>query len=176
MSAITGIWLCDAISGSASASSCDGHATRTMSQPDAVSSAICCSVVLTSAVSVVHIDCTEIGASPPTSTLPTLILRLWRRGASTGGGALGIPRETAVMAPSLGFGAEDAASRRRPGSAELHRGDDVGEDQDHAEHEGHHRHGVGERQQLGAVDAARVGLAAHPGEDPSYRLVERGGD
>ena len=54
MSAITGI--CDflAIAGSASASSCDGQATRTMSQPDAVSSAICCSVALTSEVMVVR--------------------------------------------------------------------------------------------------------------------------
>ena len=34
--------------GSASASSCRGQATRTMSQPDAVSSAICCSVELMS--------------------------------------------------------------------------------------------------------------------------------
>ena len=44
MSAITGI--CDflAIAGSASASSCEGQATRTIWQPDAVSSAICCSV------------------------------------------------------------------------------------------------------------------------------------
>ena len=36
-------------------------ATRTMSQPDAVSSAICWRVVFTSEVSVVHIDWTEIG-------------------------------------------------------------------------------------------------------------------
>src|SRR5207244_8763129 len=60
MSAITGIWLCWAISGSASASSWLGQATRTMSQPEAVSSAICWRVVFTSEVSVVHIDCTEI--------------------------------------------------------------------------------------------------------------------
>ena len=73
MSAMTGI--CDflAIAGSASASSADGHATRTMSQPAAVSSAICCSVELMSAVSVVVIDWTETGASPPTATEPTLI-------------------------------------------------------------------------------------------------------
>src|SRR6185369_17473018 len=63
MSAITGI--CDflAIAGSASASSAEGHATRTMSQPEAVSSAICWSVALTSEVSVVVIDCTETGDS-----------------------------------------------------------------------------------------------------------------
>ena len=66
MSAMTGICDFAAIAGSASASSSDGHATRTMSQPAAVSSAICCSVALTSAVSVVVIDWTEICASPPT--------------------------------------------------------------------------------------------------------------
>src|SRR3954470_10306058 len=97
MSAITGICECFAISGSASASSCDGQATRTMSQPAAVSSAICCNVVLTSAVRVVVIDCTEIGASPPTSILPTLIWRVLRRGDSTGGGAAGMPRLIAVI-------------------------------------------------------------------------------
>ena len=100
MSAMTGIWLCWAISGSASASSWLGQATRTMSQPAAVSSAICWRVVLTSAVSVVVIDCTEIGWSLPTPTLPTMICRVRRRGASTGGGASGIPRLTAVMAPA----------------------------------------------------------------------------
>src|SRR3712207_9140643 len=104
MSAITGIWDFEAIAGRASASSWLGQATRTMSQPDAVSSAICCSVLLTSAVSVVVIDCTEIGASPPTRTLPTLICRLRRRGLSTGGGAAGIPGATGVMAGSSVLG------------------------------------------------------------------------
>ncbi|OPZ52552.1 MAG: hypothetical protein BWY91_02268 [bacterium ADurb.BinA028] len=95
MSAMTGIWLLRAMSPSASASSWLGHATRTMSHPDAVNSAICCSVALTSAVRVVHIDCTEIGASPPTATLPTWILRDARRGAMTGcEGMDGIPRAT----------------------------------------------------------------------------------
>ena len=94
MSAITGICECLAISGSASASSCEGTATRTMSHPVAVSSAICCSVALMSEVSVVVIDCTLIWASPPTATEPTLILRDLRRGASTGGGGVGMPRET----------------------------------------------------------------------------------
>src|SRR6476469_2383713 len=100
MSAITGICDLPAMAGSASASSWLGHATRTMSQPDAVSSAICCSVALMSVVGVVVIDCTDTGASPPTSTLPTLIFRLTRRGATTGGGSGGIPRET-DMEPSV---------------------------------------------------------------------------
>ena len=47
---------------------------------------------LTSAVSVVVIDCTETGCSLPTPTLPTWICRVGRRGASTGGGAAGMPR------------------------------------------------------------------------------------
>src|SRR6266704_6447023 len=70
MSAITGIWDFLAIAGSASASSWDGTATRTIWQPDAVSSAICCRVELMSAVSVVVIDWTLTGAPPPTGTLP----------------------------------------------------------------------------------------------------------
>jgi len=101
MSAITGICECWAIAASASASSWLGQATRTMSQPEAVSSAICCRVEFTSAVSVVVIDCTEIGWSLPTPTLPTWIWRVWRRGASTGGGAAGMPRLMAVMASSI---------------------------------------------------------------------------
>src|SRR6195952_1136901 len=99
MSAITGMFAFLAITGNASASSWRGQATRTMSQPDAVSSAICCSVELTSAVSVVHIDCTDTGASPPTATVPTWILRDTRRGVRTGGGAVGMPSET-LMTPS----------------------------------------------------------------------------
>src|SRR6185312_328616 len=83
--------------GNASASSWLGTATRTMSQPVAVSWAICWSVALMSDVRVVVIDCTDTGASPPTNVVPTLILREARRGASTGGGAAGIPRETVVM-------------------------------------------------------------------------------
>ena len=71
MSAMTGICDLRAMVGSASASSWLGTATRTISQPAAVSSAICCRVALTSEVSVVVIDCTETGASPPTLTPPT---------------------------------------------------------------------------------------------------------
>ena len=87
MSAMTGIWDFRAMAGSASASSWDGTATRTIWQPAAVSSAICCRVALTSAVSVVVIDCTETGAPPPTGTEPTMIWRDFRRSASGSGGA-----------------------------------------------------------------------------------------
>ena len=100
MSAITGIWECCAISGSASASSWLGQATRTMSQPVAVSSAICWRVALTSEVSVVVIDWTEIGWSLPTPTLPTWIWRVGRRGDRTGGGRAGMPKPMEVMPPA----------------------------------------------------------------------------
>ena len=69
MSAITGICDFCAIAGRAAASSADGQATRTMSHPAAVSSAICCSVALTSEVRVVVIDWTEIRCSLPTPTV-----------------------------------------------------------------------------------------------------------
>src|SRR6476661_770054 len=112
MSAITGICECCAISGSASASSCEGHATRTMSQPVAVSSAICWRVALTSDVSVVVIDCTETGDSLPSPALPTLSWRVGRRGASTGGGAAGMPRLISVMASGYWWPAPDRGSVR----------------------------------------------------------------
>src|SRR6478735_9685695 len=110
MSAITGIWLFLAMIGSASASSRLGTATRTMSQPDAVSSAICCRVALMLGVGVVVIDCTLTWASPPTSTLPTLIWRDLRRGARTSG-TLGIPRFTAGTPPAY---AGTGGGRRGP--------------------------------------------------------------
>src|SRR6266516_2862870 len=100
MSAITGICDLRAIAGNASASSCDGTATRTIWQPAAVSSAICCRVALTSAVRVVVIDCTDTGAPPPTGTaclpLPTTICLETRRGASGAGGTSGMPRLTVI--------------------------------------------------------------------------------
>src|SRR5882757_3023446 len=89
ISAITGILDFLAIAGSASASYCEGQATRTMSQPAAVSSAICCSVAFTSEVRVVVMDWTETGYSLPTPTVPTCNWRVDRRGASVGGGGAG---------------------------------------------------------------------------------------
>src|SRR5688500_564231 len=79
MSATSGIEIPALISGSASALASSGTVTRTMSQPATSRFLICCRVGYTSAVFVVVIDCTEIGASPPTVTLPTLTGRVFRR-------------------------------------------------------------------------------------------------
>src|SRR3954452_15791740 len=132
MSAITGICDLRAIAGNASASSWLGQATRTMSQPAAVSSAICCRVALTSAVRVVVMDCTEIGWSEPTPTWPTISWRVLRRGASTGGGADGIPRLIEVIRGLLlrYDGRLPVSESRR--SAQAHGGHDVAGDEDDA--------------------------------------------
>ena len=122
MSAMTGIWDLRAMAGSASASSWDGTATRTIWQPEAVSSAICCRVAFTSAVSVVVIDCTVTGAPPPTGTEPTMIWREFRRSASGAGGVCGIPRSI-LMSPIRSLGASPNPSTRplnhHPGNGRL---------------------------------------------------------
>src|SRR5690606_1918956 len=56
-----------------------GTETRTISAPTSSRRWICATVASTSQVSVLVMLCTEIGASPPTGTLPTQILRDWRR-------------------------------------------------------------------------------------------------
>src|SRR5688572_20871866 len=91
MSAITGSEDFDAMAANASASSWEGQATRTMSHPAAVSSAICCNVLLTSEVRVVVMDCTATGDALPTPTDPTASCLVGRRGAS---GTVGTPRST----------------------------------------------------------------------------------
>ena len=55
--------------------SSSGQETRTISAPASSSWRICPIVAFASAVSVLVIDWTVIGASPPTSTDPTRILR-----------------------------------------------------------------------------------------------------
>src|SRR5215203_4585044 len=135
-----------------------------MSQPVAVSSAICCSVALMSAVRVVVIDCTVIGASPPTSTDPTLIWRLLRRGARVGGGRAGMPSETAVTT--------GCSSSERIGD----RVDDVGEDghrRDPAEYDDHQDR---ERDQLVEVDRPRVAPAERAGQPGPGLLEPQDGD
>src|SRR4051795_1700042 len=58
--------------GTAAAASSRSTVMRTSSEPARDSAAICSTVPATSAVSVLVIDCTTIGAPPPTATLPTM--------------------------------------------------------------------------------------------------------
>src|SRR5690606_36204159 len=178
MSAMTGIWDLRAMAGRASASSWLGQATRAMSQPEAVSSAICCSVALMSVVGVVVIDWTEMGASPPTSTLPTLILRVGRRGARTGGGADGLPSEMGVPAGTGSRisppGGGDLLSGA--GSGEPDRGDDVGVDEQRGHAEQPDGDGVGDRQRLGRVHRGGGGQVADPVPRLLRGLPQRAGD
>src|SRR5450631_951210 len=60
------------ICGTAAAASSRSTVIRTISEPARESAAICATVPATSAVSVLVIDCTTIGAPPPTATLPTM--------------------------------------------------------------------------------------------------------
>ena len=119
-----------------------------MSQPVAVSSAICWRVALTSAVSVVVIDWTETGESLPTPTLPTWIWRVLRRGASTGGGAAGIPRLISVMASSVRRGGPPPPIRAgSPSGLEVEGYDEVADDQ----HQAHRRAGTTPRRRRSAA-------------------------
>src|SRR5258708_2791858 len=60
---------------SALVDSSSGQETRTMSAPASSMRLTCAMVALASEVSVLVMDCTEMGASPPTSTEPTRIFR-----------------------------------------------------------------------------------------------------
>lgn len=79
MSATSGTLASRAMVLNAAVLSTSGQLTRTMSAPASSSWRICSSVAAASLVRVLVIDCTEIGASPPTSTEPTRILRDCRR-------------------------------------------------------------------------------------------------
>ena len=57
----------------ASAAAMSGTARRTMSQPAAARAFICAQVASTSEVRVLHIDCTETSAPPPTAAPPTMM-------------------------------------------------------------------------------------------------------
>src|SRR6266702_1570386 len=166
MSAITGICDLRAISGSASASSWDGTATRTIWQPVAVSSAICCSVAFTSAVTVVVIDWTETGAPPPTGTacfpLPTMIWRDLRRGASGSGGSCGRPRSTVMkMIASL---------------HDMDRIEDVSRDEKQPEPDEQREDPDADRDQLPHVHQAGIGPAAQPGQPGPRPFVDHHGE
>ena len=65
--------------GTAAAASSRSTVMRTISEPARASAATCPTVALTSAVSVLVIDCTTIGAPPPTCILPTWTGTDWRR-------------------------------------------------------------------------------------------------
>src|SRR3954465_14169014 len=163
MSAMTGICDFFAMAGSASASSVSGTATRTIWQPVAVSSAICCSVALMSAVVVVVIDCTLTGKSLPTPTPPTSSWRVFRRGASTGGGAAGMPRPTGIaMTPSIprdrisaGGGAVTSSAAGR--SAQRDRVDDVGGEQQRRQRKEQPGDDVGDGQKKRYAERIRIG-------------------
>src|SRR5262245_4632252 len=161
MSAMTGICDCCAITGSASASSWLGTATRTIWQPDAVSSAICCRVALMSAVTVVVMDCTDTGASPPTGTLPTLISRDFRRSASGLVGGAGIPRLTDI-------GRESTSSGR-----ELDRVDQVGRREERGKRDEQHHEHVRDRDRLARVDVAGIGSAQQPVDQRAAALEQQ---
>src|SRR5579875_2797043 len=158
MSAMTGICDLRAISGTAS---------RTIWQPAAVSSAICCRVAFTSAVGVVVIDCTETGAPPPTGTaflpLPTTIWRDFRRGARAGSAGCGMPRST-VIGRIASLGRVDGVSLER-----MHGIDDIRCDQQHGKPHQNREHPDAQRYQLLHVHQAGIRPAEHPrqpGPDP----------
>jgi hypothetical protein len=67
------------ITGTAAAASSRSTVMRTISEPARASAATWRAVPSASAVSVLVIDCTTIGAPPPTCTLPTNTGTDWRR-------------------------------------------------------------------------------------------------
>ncbi len=71
MSATIGRMLRRTSSGNAAAPRGSGTATRAISHPASWSRSICRMVASMSCVSVVHIDCTRTGASPPMDVPPT---------------------------------------------------------------------------------------------------------
>jgi hypothetical protein len=71
------------ISGTAAAAASEFTVMRTISDPALASSRICLTVAVTSAVSVLVMDCTTTGAAPPITTLPT-VTGVLRRVPGTG--------------------------------------------------------------------------------------------
>src|SRR6266478_439655 len=80
--------------GTAAAASSRSTVIRTISEPARASAAICATVPATSAVSVLVIDCTTIGAPRPTATLPTMtwvvLCRALGPATSSCGGFIGL--------------------------------------------------------------------------------------
>src|SRR5665647_3872624 len=75
------------IRGTAAAASGLSTVMRTSSEPARASSATCFAVPAMSAVSVLVIDCTTIGAAPPTVTVPTTTAMFGRRATTSCKGA-----------------------------------------------------------------------------------------
>ena len=84
MSATRGTGDSRTMAGSAAAAASSGTASRTMSAPCSASARTCERVAAASAVRVVVIDWTAMGAPPPTGTRPTRIWRVRRRSAMAG--------------------------------------------------------------------------------------------
>ena len=70
---------CSTMCGTAAAASSLFTVTRTSSDPARASAATCCTVPGISAVSVLVMDCTTIGASDPTRTPPTTAVTVFLR-------------------------------------------------------------------------------------------------
>src|SRR5215813_4970125 len=105
MSATIGTFAAFTICGMAAVDSASGQLTRTMSAPAASSACTCAMVAAASAVSVLVIDCTVIGALPPTGTEPTRICRHLRRWISRYGRTLISSLLIATAAPHLAYAA-----------------------------------------------------------------------
>src|ERR1700693_3680443 len=105
---------------SASADSWSGQDTRTMSAPARSRACTCSTVALTSLVTVLVIDCTVIGESPPTGTLPTWIVRQARRWMSRYGRTLIVTLAELVarLIERFGDGKKPAPSPASRGSGE----------------------------------------------------------
>src|SRR5229473_421956 len=93
------------ISGTAAAASGTLTVHRTISEPASASSSVCFSVVPMSAVSVFVMDCTTMGAPPPTRTCPTFTPYVLRRGcrlavASNPSICVSIPLNSNLIWPS----------------------------------------------------------------------------
>ena len=153
-----------------------GTATRTMSQPEAVSSAICWRVALMSVVERrghrLHRD-RAVAADPDLADLDLA-------GLAAGGehrrGRRGHAEADAVMAPVSGV----TGGRREPagrGSASdrigTTRSPTISTTPITSSTDGHD---VRDRQQLGDVDVPGVGPAAQPGDAAPDRLPQRAGD
>src|SRR5689334_6446613 len=90
--------------GTAAAASSRSTVMRTSSEPARDSAATCATVDSTSAVSVLVIDCTTIGAPPPTATLPTITCVVLCRGRGPATSEVSIVSGLFIRSRISGFG------------------------------------------------------------------------